>query len=725
MLKKKVVKNTQIKKLLPIAIIAIVAVAFVSIIVFADELGIDLTDPLGQFRMKVRGDNCRDYNYLAMGSFEFDNASKGNPRKTLTLGNDEFYGGIVCGKVKEKGKWKWKCIADKKIDSNTIEEGYCQRKGSKFQMVSKKLDCPEGWVANTQGDGALSCKGNKCEKKTDFKFGYCECQPDCGTRECGTDHCGELLCGDFDGECPGARESCNQETGVCDCTEPITCESLGRECGGPYSDGCGGTINCGTCDNPRSSCISGRCVCEPLTVADCLTRDIPMYCGSLLNGCGGTINCGNCDDGDICKKVTKPTGIQVYECVCANPLSCSGLGLECGTWSDDGCGGELDCGSCDDGYECVSNKCEKIPCVPNCDGKLCGDDGCGGSCGTCDSSAGFVCIGGQCECGVGMDIGGICCDPDCGDNECGMDPECGYLSCGGLSGDCPAGFNCISGDCLECKTCDDFIGTEVECGDDDFDNGCGGILPGCDSCSAVLGSDYSCNKLTGRCEFTCSSCIDYDDGAAACTERYYDDCVGAATDGGKYTQGFRVYDCDGNELSHTTTLCDGRCDIDSNQCVTRGNFVNIDDYLPKIIITDSSGGYIDEVFYTKEVALDYYRLFVDLSKAVLNPGMFDLEFLDGLDYRVQVLFERDTDVGFIDSDLRELRWFGGYYDPQLQNPGERCLSPDFTDCNLYYPYVDPGYLIDSQGIIEVYLKAVTTGGSSHNSNKITVVVWSS
>ncbi|MFW6369211.1 MAG: hypothetical protein ACOC0J_01360 [Myxococcota bacterium] len=63
---------------------------------------------------------------------------------------------------------------------------------------------------------------------------------------------------------------------------PATCEELGAECG-EQDDGCGGTIDCGTCDSPPAAqcdgniavnygatgqCVDGQCEYEPVT-EDC------------------------------------------------------------------------------------------------------------------------------------------------------------------------------------------------------------------------------------------------------------------------------------------------------------------------------------------------------------------------------------------------------------------------------------------------------------------------
>lgn len=47
------------------------------------------------------------------------------------------------------------------------------------------------------------------------------------------------------------------------CCTPKTCSDLGKSCG-TWDDGCGGTLNCGTCSSGQV-CISGSCVASNLT----------------------------------------------------------------------------------------------------------------------------------------------------------------------------------------------------------------------------------------------------------------------------------------------------------------------------------------------------------------------------------------------------------------------------------------------------------------------------
>lgn len=77
------------------------------------------------------------------------------------------------------------------------------------------------------------------------------------------------------------------------CCAPTTCASLGYECGS-WSDGCGGTLNCGTC-SLGYTCSNGICMCTPTTCSN-----LGKQCGSWPNGCGGTLNCGTCSSGYTC-----------------------------------------------------------------------------------------------------------------------------------------------------------------------------------------------------------------------------------------------------------------------------------------------------------------------------------------------------------------------------------------------------------------------------------------
>jgi hypothetical protein len=70
-----------------------------------------------------------------------------------------------------------------------------------------------------------------------------------------------------------------------ECTEEFNC--------GTEADGCGGTINCGTCSG-EDTCEDNVCVCIP-TKTECTAG---FNCGEEDDGCGGTIDCGSCGAGE-------------------------------------------------------------------------------------------------------------------------------------------------------------------------------------------------------------------------------------------------------------------------------------------------------------------------------------------------------------------------------------------------------------------------------------------
>lgn len=82
-------------------------------------------------------------------------------------------------------------------------------------------------------------------------------------------------------------------TGAC---TPSTCAGLGKNCGS-VSDGCGGTLSCGTCSTGYTCSASNVCTssCTPSTCAS-----LGKNCGSVSDGCGGTLSCGSCSTGYTC-----------------------------------------------------------------------------------------------------------------------------------------------------------------------------------------------------------------------------------------------------------------------------------------------------------------------------------------------------------------------------------------------------------------------------------------
>ncbi len=90
---------------------------------------------------------------------------------------------------------------------------------------------------------------------------------------------------------------------------------------------------------------------NPLTVGSSCTPTTcgTAVCGSKSDGCGGTLSCGTCASGQTCNSSN--------QCVAScSPATCSSLGKNCGSVSD-GCGGTLSCGTCGSGETCSANVC--------------------------------------------------------------------------------------------------------------------------------------------------------------------------------------------------------------------------------------------------------------------------------------------------------------------------------------------------------------------------------
>jgi hypothetical protein len=69
-----------------------------------------------------------------------------------------------------------------------------------------------------------------------------------------------------------------------------TCELLGKDCG-PWVDGCGGMLDCGTCA-ANESCGGGGTpgVCGGCVPTTCAAEDV--HCGVIDDGCGTALDCG-------------------------------------------------------------------------------------------------------------------------------------------------------------------------------------------------------------------------------------------------------------------------------------------------------------------------------------------------------------------------------------------------------------------------------------------------
>jgi hypothetical protein len=86
--------------------------------------------------------------------------------------------------------------------------------------------------------------------------------------------------------------------------------------------------------------------CVPLTCTD-----QGFDCGTASDGCGGQIDCGTCPSGSFCGCMLGPPPWKLNKCftvaMCCDccPKTCAQLNYECGPASD-GCGDVLECGTC-------------------------------------------------------------------------------------------------------------------------------------------------------------------------------------------------------------------------------------------------------------------------------------------------------------------------------------------------------------------------------------------
>ncbi|MBN2194742.1 MAG: carboxypeptidase regulatory-like domain-containing protein [Polyangiaceae bacterium] len=206
-----------------------------------------------------------------------------------------------------------------------------------------------------------------------------------------------------------------------------------------------------------------------------------IYCGEIGDGCGQNMDCGSCADDWICEKNVCVGGPSCEPAACqtATTRFCGQIG--------DGCGHTLECGDCAAGESCTGGVCVEHGCVPlSCDhehGRFCGTigDGCGATLECGDCPGGGICGGG------GVDH--LCWDPSCVQAECtGVNGGkfCGVIGdgCGGIRdcGSCADSWLCEENVCVGDPSCTPFTcqsGDTRFCGT--FGDGCGRSLD-CGDC---------------------------------------------------------------------------------------------------------------------------------------------------------------------------------------------------------------------------------------------------
>ncbi len=247
---------------------------------------------------------------------------------------------------------------------------------------------------------------------------------------------------------------------ISDCT-PIACSQLGKSCGN-WGDGCGGTLNCGTCSTGQTCNTNGQCVCTAETN--------PAFCSRLGKNCqftgndncgtSRTVNCGSCATGQTCSN-----GVCASSCTAeTNTQFCSRLAKNCGSvTANNNCGTSrtVNCGSCPTGQSCSNGVCASSctaetntqfcsRLAKNC-GSVTANNNCGTSrtvnCGSCASPQ--TCTNNVCSCTAETNsafcsrLGKNC--QFSGNDNCGTSRS---VNCG----TCPAGQSCFNGVCASSCT---------------------------------------------------------------------------------------------------------------------------------------------------------------------------------------------------------------------------------------------------------------------------------
>lgn len=219
------------------------------------------------------------------------------------------------------------------------DTAFCTRVGSDCGSTSGVDRCGvQRMVACGTCKSPSTCGGGGtphvcgCSPETDASM--CQrLQAECGMRA-GLDNCGAprtVWCGDC-----AAPQTCGGagQRNVCGClpeTDTELCALQGQHCG-PLSvtDRCGALrqiTSCGGCTFPQTcggGGAPGACGCSALTCSG-----LGWTCGTTSDGCGGTLTCGTCATGETCTD---------HACVCP--------GSTCGTACVDLQTDRNNCGAC-------------------------------------------------------------------------------------------------------------------------------------------------------------------------------------------------------------------------------------------------------------------------------------------------------------------------------------------------------------------------------------------
>lgn len=201
--------------------------------------------------------------------------------------------------------------------------------GSGDVCVDGKCLCPpscQGKQCGSDGCGGSCPPG--CSGQDACVEGACVCQPACQDRVCGADGCGGLCPPGCQGDmtcvqggvcaCTGDTFACGVHCCATDqkcvdfaCCTPKDCAALDKQCGGPWDDGCGGTVTCPECLSD-SRCTEGTCVKKTCGDGPC-DADVGEDCESCPADCG-------CGDGETCVQGSISPGGK--DACCPTPRAC-------------------------------------------------------------------------------------------------------------------------------------------------------------------------------------------------------------------------------------------------------------------------------------------------------------------------------------------------------------------------------------------------------------------
>ncbi len=356
--------------------------------------------------------------------------------------------------------------------------------------VAGQCGYPDGGTCKSQTCAAqgITCgpAGDGCGNQ--LKCGSCVSPQTCGgggvPGHCGYPDgggCQAQTCAAQSITCGPAGDGCGNQINCGSCVSPQTCGGGGvpGQCGypdaatcaptscaaqnitcGPAGDGCGNLLSCGTCMAP-ATCggggVPGQCgqpdaaSCKPLT---CVQQNVG--CGPAGDGCGNQLNCGTCMSPATCGGGGVPSQCGYPDASACAPMSCGQQNINCGP-AGDGCGNQINCGTC-----------------PN--GQACGGGGVPGKCGAPDAGS---CVATTCT------QQGIACGPTgdgCGNLiQCGSCPTGQSCGGGGVAGQCGApggGGSCVPLTCQQqgfnCGPAGDGCGNLIQCGACVSPETCGG-----------------------------------------------------------------------------------------------------------------------------------------------------------------------------------------------------------------------------------------------------------